>query len=598
MAQSVPVTDFKDLSKLYTGRKQICRLGDSPLRPVYGLDTETDTNGNLFLIADSDGRYLDRDISAESVIDFLFAKKYQGSWNFFYNLSFDATVILKLLGQQLYEYKHTRRLRFRCGDYRLAYIPGKCLQIMRGHHSAVFYDIAQYYNRVSIVKAYAQNVGKLDDEYIQFKSKRDLFSRRFYRRNTSAVRQYCTMDASLAKQLAEKWIALFHRAFGFYPARWFSSGYLAEKVLVNSGIKIPTFDSIPYKVQDMAFRSYFGGRFEILKRGFIGEAYLYDINSAYPHALTQIPDLQDGRWTSAKSILPEARLGFFEIEADIPDVRRVPPFPFRANNVVIFPSGKFRTYLTLAELLACEDDHYYRILNSWQFVPDGRCKYPYKAFIDSLYAKRLELKQKGDPMQQPIKIILNSFYGKTGQKINRVIGNIFNPVIFASITGITRAKLYKFVMDSALENDVVSFATDSICTTRRLDLKSSILGDFSLDKSGNDAYYLQNGIYRFNGVWKQRGLATSKGKTFEHIESIGKDGKLYLVLEPLKSESLRECIIQGRIQDIGKIRPKKRLVNLDADRKRLWLGRLTSLDNNQFNDSMPLSLNYFHKDVV
>jgi arylsulfatase A-like enzyme len=33
----------------------------------------------------------------------------------------------------------------------------------------------------------------------------------------------------------------------------------------------------------VAFKSYFGGRFEILKRGFIGHAYLFDINSAYPY---------------------------------------------------------------------------------------------------------------------------------------------------------------------------------------------------------------------------------------------------------------------------------------------------------------------------
>lgn len=60
----------------------------------------------------------------------------------------------------------------------------------------------------------------------------------------------------------------------------FPLGYLAEKVLINNRIEIPKFDSIPYEIQDLAFQSYFGGRFEILKRGFIGTAYLYDINSA------------------------------------------------------------------------------------------------------------------------------------------------------------------------------------------------------------------------------------------------------------------------------------------------------------------------------
>ena len=47
----------------------------SDLRPLYALDTET-YNGDIFLLPDSDGRYLDKDITADSVLEFLFANKY------------------------------------------------------------------------------------------------------------------------------------------------------------------------------------------------------------------------------------------------------------------------------------------------------------------------------------------------------------------------------------------------------------------------------------------------------------------------------------------------------------------------------------------
>lgn len=153
-------------------------------------------------------------------------------------------------------------------------------------------------------------------------------------------------------------------------------------------------------------------------------------------------------------------------------------------------------------------------------MPNNPERKPYKAFMEELYRKRRELKDNNDPLQLPIKTIMNSIYGKTGQKVNRVIGNLFNPVIFASITGSTRAQMYRFVIDNGLEDDVVSFATDSICTTRDLGIKSSRLGDFSLDKSGDDAYYLQNGIYRFNGKWKLRGVGSIGGKTVEHVETV------------------------------------------------------------------------------
>jgi hypothetical protein len=339
-------------------------------------------------------------------------------------------------------------------------------------------------------------------------------------------------------------------------------------------------------------RSYFGGRFEILQRGFIGEAHLYDINSAYPFAITQIPDLSDGRWIQRKSIHPEANIGFFRIIADIPDIKHIPPFPFRVNGSLIFPSGKFETYVTLDELRACDKAVNYEILDSWQFIPKSNY-YPYKLFIENLYDKRLELKEKKDPLQLPIKIILNSIYGKTGQKVNKVIGNLFNPVLFATITGKTRAQLYRFVTENELEKDVVAFATDSVCVTQKLNFTSSRLGVFSLADSATDVYYLQNGIYRFNGKWKQRGFGKLESKDIEHLDTIERDGRLYYKLKLMRSARLRSSIIQNQLSEIGKIKLITREINLNADRKRFWLGNIKSVEERLCNESVPISLNHF-----
>ena len=83
----------------------------------------------------------------------------QGSWNFFYNLSYDAEVILKLLAEKLNIYKKTRKLKFRFEDYKIEYIPNKKLAIRKGHHSSVFFDIAQYY-KTSLDQAYQNNIDK------------------------------------------------------------------------------------------------------------------------------------------------------------------------------------------------------------------------------------------------------------------------------------------------------------------------------------------------------------------------------------------------------------------------------------------------------
>ena len=589
MAESIPVTDYKTLAKLYTKKKQNRDPAQSELRKIYALDTET-WQGDIFLIADSDGRYLDK-ITPESVIEWLFYKKYGGSWCFFYHLSYDAEVILKLLGTELERYKRTGKLEFKFGKYRIVYYPSKCLKITQGHHSVIFYDIAQFYHS-GLVDAYQNNIGKLSEEYLEIKNKRSEFSPTYYRRNKKDVRNYCIQDCKLTKQLAEHWIKLFHDAFSFYPAKWLSSGYLAEKVLINNEIDIPKFDSIPHEIQEMAYRSYYGGRFEILKRGFIGTGYLYDINSAYPYAITQIPDLNKGRWIKRKTIHKDAMMGFFRIRAKIPDGKYIPPFPFRSKHDIIFPSGEFETYVTLAEFQACESKSFYRILEGYQFIPESDI-YPYRNFIGNLYQKRMELKKQNNPLQLPIKIILNSIYGKTGQSVNHKIGNLFNPVIFAFITGFCRAQLYNFVRKHDIERDVVFFATDSICTRNKLNVNSSKLGDFSFDNEADDVFVLQNGFYRFNGKWKQRGLGKLGTREIEHLDTFEKDGRLYYRFKVLRNNRLRSSILQDKIKDIGKIKPITREFNLNADRKRFWLGRIASMDDKIMNESMPLSLDYF-----
>ena len=595
MAESIPITDSLNLARIRTNVWQGRRLAKSDIRQVYALDTETDQNGDIFLIADSEGRYLDK-ITPESCLAWLFSKRYQGSWNFFYNITFDAEVILKLLGDNLYSYKNSRKLRFKFDGYTIEYFPSKKLAIRKGHHSTVFFDIAQYYH-ASLVNAYQSNIGKLDSKYLETKQKRISFSKWFFRDNKKLVIEYCIKDCKLTKELAEHWIKLFDLAFGFYPQRWISSGYLAEKVLINNKIPIPKFDEIPYKIQEFAWNCYYGGRFEILKRGFIGSAYLYDINSAYPYVLANIPDITKGRWIRRKTINPNSNLGFFKIECDIPDCKYIPPFPFRINRKIIFPSGRFQTFCTLAELKACEDTNFYKILDSWQFVTNNP-SYPYKEFVEDIYNKRLQLKKEKNPLQLPLKIILNSIYGKTAQRVKGKIGNLFCPVIASTITGTTRAMLYDFVQKYGIEDDVVSFATDSIITAKKLDVNSLDLGGFAYENSGDDVYVLQNGIYRFNGKWKKRGIGNLGNRQIEHLDTIEKDGNLFQVMKVLRVNRLITTILTDSVEDIGKFNTVERLVNLNADRKRMWFEELRDVNNEKRIDSMPISMNYFDKNQV
>ena len=183
-------------------------------------------------------------------------------------------------------------------------------------------------------------------------------------------------------------------------------------------------------------------------------------------------------------------------------------------------------------------------------------------------------------------------YGKTGHRNGRKIGNLFNPIIFATITGKTRSQLCQFCKEHKIEHEVIAFATDSICTTKKLNLNSERLGDFSLDRQGKDVFYLQNGIYRFNESWKNRGLGNLGSKEIEHLDTYVKGDKLYRKFTINRVKQLRSSILQNEISEIGKIKPFVREVDLNADNKRFWLGQLTKIDNSK-NLSMPLSANHF-----
>ena len=106
-------------------------------------------------------------------------------------------------------------------------------------------------------------------------------------------------------------------------------------------------------------------------------------------------------------------------------------------------------------------------------------------------------------------------------------------------------------------------------------------------------YVLQNGIYRFNKKWKKRGIGNLGNRQIEHLDTIEKDGQLYQVMKVLRVNRLRTAILSNSIGDIGKFKTVERLVNLNADRKRMWFEKLVDVNDGKLIDSMPISLNYF-----
>ena len=172
MAEPFRITDHNTLSQIRTRVFQHRDKATCDYRIIHALDNETDQDGDILVICDEMGNFLDK-ITPESLFSWLFSKRYQGTWNFFYYLDFDARVILKTLGDILYDYKKTRKLEWKFQDYSIQYIPFKKLTIMKGHKSAVFFDIKQFYEG-TLIEAYQNNFKKrLPTQYLDIKNKRD-----------------------------------------------------------------------------------------------------------------------------------------------------------------------------------------------------------------------------------------------------------------------------------------------------------------------------------------------------------------------------------------------------------------------------------------
>ena len=111
-------------------------------------------------------------------------------------------------------------------------------------------------------------------------------------------RAYCDLECQFLAELMEKLRANCYAA-GIRPHTWSGAGKLAAAL--HKKHDTPTgavaMEHVPPEVIDLAQMAYYGGRFEITRTGFIDqEVWEYDIQSAYPAAMSNLPCLMHGRW--------------------------------------------------------------------------------------------------------------------------------------------------------------------------------------------------------------------------------------------------------------------------------------------------------------
>lgn len=470
-----------------------------------GFDTETD-DGYARIIADGNS-YTEVE-SLDDALAFLTRKEARNRHNFFYNLRYDVAAIFKQDPGVLRSLFCSGRAEY--AGFRFAYIPKKLLCIRsEDKHIYRFTDIAQFY-MCSLETAAQKYLGEKTHE---LKGRRD---RLFSEIPTSRIGEYCQHDALLTRKLGEKHLESIH-ALGLFPRMCISGANLSE-VYLRQNADLPHIYDVPRRIAEMYYKAYRGGWFEMFQRGRF-RAWQYDITSAYPEVLRDLPDLRRGRWV--RGIRFEAPLGVCRVLLRTCRTS-CPPLSCYRPQMLSYPEIDVETvaHITLSEYRALKDVYKMELLDAWSFVPEGREAYPFRECVDRLFSLKQSL--KGDAGRyNAVKITLNSIYGKTFQKTQMPdgewkAGKLFNPVYAAEITARTRMKIWDSI--HGCEENIIGVATDAVLSTKPLKLPiGKDMGQWQEEKAGSDLIVVMNGIYQFFGdQGKLRGSPMKKGLSLNY----------------------------------------------------------------------------------
>lgn len=296
---------------------------------------------------------------------------------------------------------------------------------------------------------------------------------------------------------------------GIKLSNWWGAGAIASAMMKDHRIKDHLQTSWDDETDSWMKRAFFGGQIQRLQVGvFKNPVYHYDINSAYPCGITQLPSLKGGKWRETDHFEPDEQWALYDIQWDFTPIwgseqhGYYGPLPWRtAKSSILYMSKGWGVYWywEVAAVLRYWPQ-YVKVIRGKIFEPAIETK-PFSWVID-VFNERNRLKQAGDPRNIPLKLGLNSLYGKCAQKQGskdaqgRLIAPPYKSDFWSgNITSMSRAK----IIDAVGSNPscVIAVATDGLFTTQPLPLPTSKeLGAWSEEPVLLKFELFANGVYR------------------------------------------------------------------------------------------------------
>ena len=407
------------------------------------------------------------------------------------------------------------------GDFQLDYLPHKEFKVRRwvggqDRHGAgrwtpwvVVNDVGSFYQQAFIKTLHEWGIGT-PEEREQIAVGKE--ARADFGQLTQDILLYNRLEIRLLQDLMDAFREVC-KDVGYLPARWQGPGNLASAMLRKHGVKRGRDLGLDPNVTLMANRAYYGGRFETTAVGEVRrKVWQYDINSAYPAALVDMPCLEHGHWTreapQPTSSEPFEGLSLHYGHFTHKEDALLYGYPIRTKQgTITYPSEGLGWYWS-DEIRAAVHQSF-KPSYSWWFRPQCECV-PF-SWVPEVYQQRLTLGKTA--RGKVLKLGLNSLYGKMAQSIGSA--PYANPIYAGLITARTRAKLSEACHTRLPDgrctcSDVLMLATDAVFSLRELPHLevSKRLGEWDLD-THDSMFIVQPGLY-FTGTGatapKTRGL--------------------------------------------------------------------------------------------
>jgi hypothetical protein len=258
-------------------------------------------------------------------------------------------------------------------------------------------------------------------------------------------------------------------------SQWFGPGQAAQKWMTGRAPKTEELaEAVPDWFLDAARASYFGGWFEIMAHGIIpGVSHEYDINSAYPYIISQLPCLLHGRYTRGTGQDAPPRGSLCLVRALVwghspysydSQRRYIGAMLHRDTRGRITRPTVTEGWFWKHELDAAQRAGFItRVLKEriYEWVAYEPCDCP-PPMVDvrDLYQQRLDV-GKDSPMGKGARLLYNSMYGKTAQSVGHPVFG--NPVYASLITAGCRTQITDAIATHpGGVSNVLMVATDAV----------------------------------------------------------------------------------------------------------------------------------------